>query len=149
MSSHIEIRSQRFEGSRQAAMKTRPPKSVAAIKRVENGEVFLGSGAAAYVTRPGGGKASARDGRQGYPNALREIRRAIGRLRGLVDQRASTQFVKRQRRIHPARIIEVAVDQAVEQVADVETADSAGGVRITHDVDGAAVGQQMIELRTI
>ena len=57
---------------------------------------------------------------QGCPNALREIGCAIGRPRGLVDQRASPQFVKRQRGVHPARVIEVAVDQAVEEMADVK-----------------------------
>ena len=34
-------------------------------------------------------------------------------------------------------------------MADVEMAHAAGGVRVTHDVDGAAVGQQVIELRPI
>ena len=35
----------------------------------------------------------------------------LGRLRGLVDQGASPQFVKRQRRVHPARVVEVAVER--------------------------------------
>ena len=87
--------------------------------------------------------------RQGCSNALREIGRAIGRLRGLVNQRTTLQFVKRQRRINPARIIKVAIEQTVEQMPDVEAADPAGGVGISHDVDGAAVGQQVIELRPI
>ena len=53
---------------------------------------------------------SVRHRRQGCSNALREVGRAIGRLRGLVDQGASPQLLKRQRRVDPARIIEVAVD---------------------------------------
>ena len=89
------------------------------------------------------------DRRQGCANALREIGRAIGRLRGLVDQGAPPQLVERQRRVHPARVVEVAVDQAVEEMADVEPALPAGGVGVAHDVDRAAVAQQVIELRPI
>src|SRR6476660_4852098 len=46
-------------------------------------------------------------------------------------------------------MIKVAVDQPVEQMANVELAGSTGGICITYDVDRAAVGQQMIELRPI
>src|ERR1700726_2331747 len=87
--------------------------------------------------------------REGCPNSLRETGGAVGRLRALVDLRASPQFVKRQRRIDPTRKVEITIDQTVEQMADVKAADPAGGVRITHDVDGAAVSQQMIKLRPI
>ena len=74
---------------------------------------------------------------------------AIGRLRGIVDQGAPAQLLERQRRIHPARVIEVAVDQPVEEMADVEPAFPAGGVGVANDVDRAAVAQQVIELRPI
>ena len=63
--------------------------------------------------------------------------------------RAPPQFVKRQCRVDPARAVEVAVGQAIEDMADVDPALPAGGVRVTHDVDRAAVGQQVIELRPI
>ena len=79
----------------------------------------------------------------------REIGRAVGRLRRLVDERAPPQFVERQRRVDPARVVEVAVDQAVEEMADVEPALPAGGVGIADDVDRAAVAQQMIPLRAV
>jgi hypothetical protein len=87
--------------------------------------------------------------RQGRSNALREIGRPVGRLRGIANQRATPQLLKRQRCIDPARIIEVAIDRAVEQMPDVKPTDPTGGVRITHDVDGATVGQQVIVLRPI
>ena len=45
---------------------------------------------------------SVRDRRQGCPNALREIRCAIGGPRRLVDLGALPQFVKLQRRVDPA-----------------------------------------------
>src|SRR5215510_11276898 len=46
-------------------------------------------------------------------------------------------------------MIQVAVDQAVEEMANVEPALPAGGVRVAYDVDRAAVGQQVIELGVI
>ena len=67
----------------------------------------------------------------------------------LIDQGAPSQFVERQGRVDPARKIEVAVDQAVEEMTDVEPADPAGGVRVADDIDRAAVGQQMIEFGVI
>jgi len=48
--------------------------------------------------------------------------RAIGGPDGVIDERALPQFVKRQRRIHAARTIKVAVHQTVEDMADVEPA---------------------------
>ena len=74
---------------------------------------------------------------------------SIGSLRCVVDQGAPPQFVEGQRRLDPARMIEVAVDQAVQEVADVEPAFSAGSVRISYDVDRAAVAQQVIEFGVV
>lgn len=51
---------------------------------------------------------------------------------------------ERQGGVDTARVIEVAIDQTVERMAQLEPAAPAGSVRITH-VDGAAVGKQMIE----
>src|SRR5580700_11106544 len=45
-------------------------------------------------------------------------------------------------RVHPARVIEVAVDQAVEEMADVKPAAPSGGVRVTYAVDRVAVGPE-------
>ena len=42
--------------------------------------------------------------------------------------------------------IEIAIDETVEEMADIKSADPAGGVCITHDVDRAAVAQQMVKL---
>ena len=44
---------------------------------------------------------------------------------------------------------QVAVDQTVEEMANIESALSAGGVRVAYDVDRAAVGQQIVELGVI
>src|SRR5262249_46095602 len=84
-------------------------------------------------------------------DALRKfrLRRAVGRLGVVIDQRASPQFVERQRRVHSSRVEEVAVDQSVEEMADVEPPLPPGSVRVTNDVDGAAVGQQIVELRPL
>src|SRR5947209_18727359 len=46
-------------------------------------------------------------------------------------------------------MIEVAVDQSVEKMADVESSGPANRVGITNDVNRAAVAQQVIELRMI
>ena len=43
-------------------------------------------------------------------------------------------------------MIEITVDQPIEQMTNVELAGSAGGIRMTYDVDRAAVGQEMVEL---
>src|SRR5918998_244897 len=93
--------------------------------------------------------ASARDRRQGCSNPVREIRCAIGSLRGLVDQGALPQFDERQGRLDSARVVKVAVDQAIEEMADVEPALPTGGIRVTYDVDRAAIAQQVIEFRAI
>src|SRR3974377_474698 len=88
-------------------------------------------------------------GRYRCANAVGEIRRIIGRLRNLVDEGTSPQFFERQIRVHPTGVVEIAVDQPIERMANVELAGSTGGVRITYDVDRAAIGQQMIELRPV
>jgi len=76
---------------------------------------------------------------QGCANALGEIWSVIGTQRDVVDSRTSAQFFKRQRPVHQARAVQIAIDEAVEQVFDVKLADSAGGVRVAHDVHRAAI----------
>src|SRR5215831_14959992 len=83
------------------------------------------------------------DRRQACANAIREIGCSVGRLRGRVDQRAPAQLVERQRRVDPTRVVEVAVDEAIEEVADVEPALPARGIQVANDVDRAAVAQEM------
>ena len=85
---------------------------------------------------------SASNRREGCADALGKfgLRSAVGRLRVLIDQRPSSQLVERQRRVHASRMIEIAVDQPVKEMADVEPALPPGGVRVTNDIDGAAVG---------
>src|SRR6478752_3819156 len=46
-------------------------------------------------------------------------------------------------------MIKVAVDKSVEQMTNVKRAASTGGVRVTDDVYRTAVGQQVVEFRTI
>src|SRR5690349_18338843 len=57
-------------------------------------------------------KDSASGCRQGYADALRKVglRRAVGRLCGVIYLRASPQLVERQRRVDPPRVVEIAVD---------------------------------------
>jgi hypothetical protein len=90
-----------------------------------------------------------RHSRQGRPYSLREIGGPIGRPRCLIDQGASPKFLKRQGSVDTAGVIEVAIDQTVQQMAQLEPAAPAGSVRVTYDVDGAAVVQQMIEFGVI
>src|SRR3954470_19455647 len=85
--------------------------------------------------------------RQGCPDALRKIGRIVGCLRGLVDLGAPPQLVERQRGIQPARIVQIAVDQTVEEMPDIEPTLPTRGVRVANDVDRATVAQQMIPLR--
>ena len=59
---------------------------------------------------------------QGCANALGKIGCTIGRLRGLVDQGAPPQLVKRQRRVYSAGVVEVAIYQTVEEMPDVKLA---------------------------
>ena len=64
----------------------------------------------AILVRHQGCDASVRHGRQRYPYSLREIGGAIGRTRRLIDEGASPEFVKRQRSVDTARVVEVAID---------------------------------------
>ena len=43
-------------------------------------------------------------------------------------------------RVHSARVVEVTVNKTIKEMANVEPADPAGGVRVADDVDCAAVG---------
>src|SRR5262249_51510184 len=89
--------------------------------------------------------------RQECADAPREIGLwcAVGCLCGLIYLGAPPQLVERQGRVHPPRVVEVAVDQPVEEMADVEPPLPPGGVHVTNDVDGAAVGEQVVELRPV
>ena len=87
--------------------------------------------------------------RQACANAIREIGCSVSRLRGRVDQRAPAQLVERQRGVDPARVVEVAVDEAIEKMADVEPALPACGIQIANDVDRAAVAQEMVPFRPV
>src|SRR6476469_6798774 len=82
-------------------------------------------------------------------DAIGEIGCSVGGLRGRVDQRAPAQLVERQRGVDPARMVEVAVDEAVEEMADVEPALAACGIQVANDVDRAAVAQEMIPFRPV
>src|ERR1700722_20249349 len=88
-------------------------------------------------------------GWQGRANAFRKIGRTVGRLRRIVNQGPSSQLLERQRRVYGARIVEVTVDQAVEKTPDVKPSGPSSCVRITNDIYGAVVAQQVIELRPI
>ena len=87
--------------------------------------------------------------RQACSNAIREIGRSVGRLRGRVDQRAPAQLVERQRGVDPARVVEIAVDEAIEEMTDVEPALAACGIQVANDVDRAAVAQEVIPFRPV
>jgi hypothetical protein len=82
-------------------------------------------------------------------NSLGEIRSVIGGLRRVVDPRPRAELIKGQLRIHQADAVEVVIDETVEDITEVEAAHLACDPRIAHDVDGAAVRQEVIELRPI
>ena len=86
---------------------------------------------------------------QGCANPLGEIWSVIGSQRGVVDLGTPAQFFKRQCLVHQARAVKIAIDEAVEQMLDVKLADSAGCVCVAHDVDRAAITQQMVKLCVI
>jgi hypothetical protein len=64
----------------------------------------------------------------------------------LMQERRRSCAKKRQCRIHPARGVEIPIDETVEVMAEIRSTDSASGVRITHDVERATAAQQMVEL---
>src|SRR5215472_12788121 len=87
--------------------------------------------------------------RQGGAYALGEIRSVVGSERGIVDSGTPAQFVKRQGVVDQSCAIDIAIDEAVEEMTDIKSPDPAGGVRVAHDVDRATVAQQMVKLRVI
>src|SRR5215467_12960495 len=87
--------------------------------------------------------------RQGNAYALGEIRSVVGSQRGLVDSGTPAQFVKRQSIVDQSCAIDIAIDEAVEEMTDIKSPDSPGPVRVAHDVDRAAVAQQRVKLRVI
>jgi len=87
--------------------------------------------------------------REGFANALGEVLRVPGSLRGLVDSRTPAQFCKWQGRIQGACTIEIAIAEAVQDMANIQPADPAGEVCIAHDIDRAAVAEQMVPFGVI
>src|SRR5262245_18935805 len=86
---------------------------------------------------------------EGFANALGEVLRVPGSLRGLIDVRTPAQFFKWQARIQDACVIEIAIAPTVQDMADIKPADPAGEVCIAHDIDRAAVTEQMVKLGMI
>ena len=80
-------------------------------------------------------------------NPLREIRSVIGRLRRVIDPRTRTELRERQVGIYQAHAVEIAIDETIEEMAQIDTPRLAGDPCIAHDVDGATVRQQMVEFR--
>jgi hypothetical protein len=68
-------------------------------------------------------------------------------LRRVIDPRTRTELRERQVRIQKADAIEVAIDEAVENIAEIKGLHFAGDPCIAHDVDGATVGQEIVEFR--
>src|SRR5262245_33172432 len=87
--------------------------------------------------------------RQRGANAVGEIGSVVGCLRGLIDPRTPAQLVKRQRVVDQSCAIDVAIDETVEEMTHIKSADPASGVRVANDVDRATVAQQMIKLWVI
>ncbi len=73
----------------------------------------------------------------------------FGCLHRRVDPRAPPHFREGKRRVQQPNIVEIPVDPAVEVMPEIEVAAAADQVRIAHDVDRAAVAQQVIELRAV
>jgi hypothetical protein len=68
-------------------------------------------------------------------------------LCGDVDSRPPAQFWEQQGGIHGANAVEIAIDEAVQQIANIESARLAGGSRVPDYVDCAAVAQQLVKPR--
>ena len=96
-----------------------------------------------------GRAASAGQCGEGFANALGEILRVPGSLRGLIDMRTPAQFFKWQARIQDASVIEIAIAPAVQNMADIQPADPAGEVCIADDIDRAAVAEKIVKLGMI
>src|SRR5690606_34467337 len=62
---------------------------------------------------------------------------------------APPQLVERKGRVHPARIIEVAVDQTIQQMPYVEPAAPPGRVGVSNDIQCAVVAEEMVPFRLI
>lgn len=87
--------------------------------------------------------------RQGGANTLGEIRSVAGSQRGVIDPRTPAKFVKRQSVVDQSCAIDVAVDETVEEMTDIKSADPASGVGVAHDVNCATVAEQMVKLCVI
>src|SRR5262245_10272560 len=87
--------------------------------------------------------------RQRGANALGETRSVVGGKRGVIDSRTPAQLVKRQGVVDQSRAINITVNETVEEMTDIKSADSAGSVRVAHDVDRTTVAQQMVKFRVI
>src|SRR5262245_9152362 len=87
--------------------------------------------------------------RQRGANALGEIRSVVGGQRRLVDSGTPAQLVKRQGLVHQSRAVNITIDEAVEKMTHIKSADPASGVRVAYDVDCTTVAQQMVKLRVI
>src|SRR4030095_14590240 len=87
--------------------------------------------------------------RQRGANASGEIRSIVGSLCGLIDPRTPAQLVKRQGIVDQSSTIDIAIDETVEKMTDIKSPNPAGRVCVAHDVDRAAVAQQMGKLCVI
>ena len=115
-----------------------------------SGRIDEGIARPAKPAMPVGGPATPREG-DGAPGRDARIRcgkssvlPASARDRG--DVGAPLQLGEGQRGVEPARVVEVAGGQAIEDVPDVETAGSAGGVSVPDGVDRAVVAEQVVPL---
>src|SRR5579871_4850352 len=85
--------------------------------------------------------------RQRRTNTVGEVRSIAGSLRQIVDERAAAQFRERQFWIQQAGAIQAPIGIPIEQETDVKLLKLARAPRVTHDVDGAAIAEEMVELR--
>src|SRR4029450_12952519 len=92
--------------------------------------------------------ASGRGG-QAPADAVGKIRAIACRLRGGGDARAAAQLIEGKRGVDDTCGVDVTVDEPVQHVAKVEAANPTRGIGVADDVDGAAVAQQMVELRAV
>src|SRR5215469_4240540 len=86
--------------------------------------------------------------RQRHSDTLREVCRIAGGLRQAIDERTATEFRERQRWIQQTCPIEATIGIPIKQETDVQPLKLAGASRITHDVDGAAITEEMVKLRS-
>jgi hypothetical protein len=85
--------------------------------------------------------------RQRRSDTLGEVRRVAGGLGQAIDPCTPPQLFERQGGIQQASPIQASIGIPIKPKTNVKVGELSGDPRITHDVDGATVAEEMVELR--